>query len=113
MTVHVGGVFWRPGRVLVLTTPPRRPKAIARIRLIFERLKCRNFGMGFFIVPGDSYNRNHVLCLMVLCVGKVTGRAAEDVVLFTGTGTTGAVAKLVSALGLSGPLPAGHGREDR
>lgn len=45
--------------------------------------------------------------------GQVTGRAAEDVVLFTGTGATGAVAKLVSALGLSGPLPQGLDQEER
>ena len=36
---------------------------------------------------------------------KVTGKASEDVVLFTGNGTTAAVTKLVDALGLNIPLP--------
>ena len=44
---------------------------------------------------------------------NATVRAAEDVVLFTGTGATAAVAKLVSALGLAGPLPAGCSPDDR
>ncbi|CAM9887519.1 unnamed protein product [Pylaiella littoralis] len=44
---------------------------------------------------------------------KVTGRAAEDVVLFTGTGATAAVAKLVSALGLDRSLPPGCEPSDR
>ncbi|CAB1100192.1 unnamed protein product [Ectocarpus sp. CCAP 1310/34] len=44
---------------------------------------------------------------------KVTGRAAEDVVLFTGTGATSAVAKLVSALGLAAPFPPGWNPDDR
>lgn len=44
---------------------------------------------------------------------QVTGRAAEDVVLFTGTGATGAVAKLVNALGLSVPLPPGVKMDER
>ena len=39
---------------------------------------------------------------------KVTGRAAEDVVIFTGNGTTAAFNKLVMALGLHIPLPAGY-----
>lgn len=33
--------------------------------------------------------------------------------LFTGTGATAAIAKLVSALGLAGQLPAGAGPNDR
>lgn len=33
--------------------------------------------------------------------------------LFTGTGATAAIAKLVSALGLAGPLPAEAGPNDR
>lgn len=36
---------------------------------------------------------------------KITGRAADDVVLFTGNGTTSAVSKLVLSLGLHVPLP--------
>jgi selenocysteine lyase/cysteine desulfurase len=36
---------------------------------------------------------------------KITGKAAEDVVLFTGAGTTAAVRKLVDLLGLDAPLP--------
>lgn len=36
---------------------------------------------------------------------KITGRAAEDIVLFTGNGTTAAVNKLVLALGLHLQLP--------
>lgn len=36
---------------------------------------------------------------------KVTGRAAEDCVLFTGNGTTSAINKLVTALGLDKSLP--------
>ena len=36
---------------------------------------------------------------------KVTGKAATDMVLFTGNGTTAAVNKLVHALGLHLPLP--------
>ncbi|CAN0310699.1 unnamed protein product, partial [Hapterophycus canaliculatus] len=44
---------------------------------------------------------------------QVTGRASEDVVLFVGTGATSAVAKLVSALGLAGPLPPGWKPNDR
>jgi selenocysteine lyase/cysteine desulfurase len=44
---------------------------------------------------------------------KTTGRAAEDLVLFTGTGTTAAVNKLVIAMGLHVPLPAGYNEEDR
>jgi len=39
---------------------------------------------------------------------KVTGKAAEDVVIFTGNGTTAAVNKLVDALGLNLPLPHSH-----
>eukprot|EP01032_Pedospumella_encystans_P022559 gene22559-25560_t len=39
---------------------------------------------------------------------KVTGKAAEDVVIFTGNGTTAAVNKLVDALGLNLPLPQNH-----
>lgn len=40
------------------------------------------------------------------CVNaKITGRASEDCVLFTGTGATEAVHKLVQALGLASPLP--------
>ena len=38
---------------------------------------------------------------------KITGRAAEDVVLFTGNGTTASVQKLVYALGLHVPLMKG------
>ncbi|CAN0133888.1 unnamed protein product, partial [Phaeothamnion confervicola] len=38
---------------------------------------------------------------------KVTGRAAEDVVLFAGSGATAAVTKLVAALGLHRPPPPG------
>lgn len=37
---------------------------------------------------------------------KITGKAALDVVLFTGQGTTSAINKLVLALGLHVPLPA-------
>lgn len=36
---------------------------------------------------------------------KITGRAAEDIVLFTGNGTTAAVNKLVIALGINVSLP--------
>jgi selenocysteine lyase/cysteine desulfurase len=36
---------------------------------------------------------------------RITGRAAEDVVLFTGSGTTAAVSRLVASLGLHLPLP--------
>lgn len=36
---------------------------------------------------------------------KITGRGAEDSVLFTGQGSTSAVTKLVTALGLHVPLP--------
>jgi selenocysteine lyase/cysteine desulfurase len=36
---------------------------------------------------------------------KITGRASEDLVLFTGNGTTGAIRKLILALGLHTPLP--------
>ena len=39
---------------------------------------------------------------------KVTGRAAEDVVIFTGNGTTAAVTKLILSLGLHLPLPEGY-----
>ncbi len=39
---------------------------------------------------------------------KVTGKAAEDVVIFTGNGTTAAVNKLVDALGLNLPIPHNH-----
>lgn len=39
---------------------------------------------------------------------KVTGKAAEDVVIFTGNGTTAAVNKLVDALGLNLPIPPTH-----
>lgn len=61
------------------------------------------------------------ICALFECIGvfcslvwsKVTGRAAEDVVLFTGTGATAAVAKLVSALSLAGPLPPGSSPDDR
>jgi selenocysteine lyase/cysteine desulfurase len=38
---------------------------------------------------------------------KITGRAAADVVLFTGNGTTAAAHKLVESLGLKTPLPPG------
>lgn len=39
---------------------------------------------------------------------KVTGRAAVDVVVFTGNGTTAAINKLVFSLGFHMPLPAGY-----
>jgi len=39
---------------------------------------------------------------------KITGRAAEDIVIFTGNGTTAAVNKLVLALGLHLQLPDEH-----
>jgi selenocysteine lyase/cysteine desulfurase len=42
------------------------------------------------------------------CNAKVTGRAAEDVVIFTGNGTTAAINKLVLSLGLNTPLPKGY-----
>ncbi|CAM9617153.1 unnamed protein product, partial [Choristocarpus tenellus] len=44
---------------------------------------------------------------------KITGRASEDVVLFTGSGATAAVAKLVSALGLSQGISPGANVDDR
>lgn len=37
---------------------------------------------------------------------KVTGRAAVDVVVFTGNGTTAAINKLILSLGFNTPLPA-------
>ena len=39
---------------------------------------------------------------------KVTGRAAVDVVVFTGNGTTAAINKLVLSLGFNMPLPVGY-----
>lgn len=36
---------------------------------------------------------------------RIMGRASEDVVLFVGNGTTGAIAKLIISLGLKLPLP--------
>ena len=42
--------------------------------------------------------------LTIYC--QITGRAATDIVLFTGNGTTAAINKLVYALGLHQPLPA-------
>ena len=44
---------------------------------------------------------------------KITGRAAEDLVLFTGNGTSGAIQKLVLALELHIPLPQTAVEEDR
>ncbi|KAG5192248.1 pyridoxal phosphate-dependent transferase, partial [Tribonema minus] len=44
---------------------------------------------------------------------KITGRASEDCVLFTGNGATAAVAKLVQALGLCQQLPPGTPRNQR
>ena len=35
----------------------------------------------------------------------MTGKAAEDVVIFTGNGTTHAIEKLVVSLGLNLPIP--------
>lgn len=35
---------------------------------------------------------------------KITGRGAEDCVLFTGSGSTGAISKLIMALGLNAPV---------
>jgi len=43
---------------------------------------------------------------------KITGKAAEDVVIFTGNGTTNCIDKLVSALGLNAPLPEGFNAEE-
>jgi selenocysteine lyase/cysteine desulfurase len=36
---------------------------------------------------------------------KITGKASADVVLFTGNGTTAAIAKLITSLGLHIPIP--------
>lgn len=44
---------------------------------------------------------------------KITGRAAEDLVLFTGNGTSGAIQKLVLALELHVPLPSTAVEDDR
>ena len=44
---------------------------------------------------------------------KITGKAAEDLVLFTGNGTSGAVHKLVLALDLHIPLPTTASEDDR
>ena len=44
--------------------------------------------------------------------GGSGGRGAEDVVLFTGSGSTGAIVKMVAVLGLNRPLPEGHGADD-
>ena len=44
---------------------------------------------------------------------KVTGRAAVDVVIFTGNGTTAAINKLVLSLGFNTPLPPGYDDNDR
>eukprot|EP00656_Telonema_subtile_P037008 TRINITY_DN4108_c0_g1_i1.p1 TRINITY_DN4108_c0_g1~~TRINITY_DN4108_c0_g1_i1.p1 ORF type:complete len:1013 (+),score=253.27 TRINITY_DN4108_c0_g1_i1:135-3173(+) len=41
------------------------------------------------------------------CNAKVTGRGAEDVVLFAGSGSTAAVSVVVNVLGLNVPLPPG------
>jgi selenocysteine lyase/cysteine desulfurase len=44
---------------------------------------------------------------------KVTGRAAVDVVIFTGNGTTAAINKLILSIGLNIPLPAGYDESHR
>ena len=44
---------------------------------------------------------------------KITGRAAVDVVVFTGNGTTAAINKLILSLGLNTPLPAGFHESSR
>ena len=42
---------------------------------------------------------------------KVTGKAAEDVVLFSGNGTTSSIDKLVQGMGLNLPVPEGYDAE--
>lgn len=42
---------------------------------------------------------------------KVTGKAAEDVVLFSGNGTTSAIEKLVQSMDLNLPVPEGYDAE--
>lgn len=44
---------------------------------------------------------------------KITGRAAVDVVVFTGNGTTAAINKLILSLGFNTPLPAGYDESSR
>jgi selenocysteine lyase/cysteine desulfurase len=44
---------------------------------------------------------------------RITGRAADDVVLFCGSGSTSAVQKMVHVLGLNRPLPPGTPEEMR
>jgi len=43
---------------------------------------------------------------------KITGKAAEDVVIFSGNGTTSCVDRLVSALGLNAPIPEGFDADE-
>ncbi|RHY14008.1 hypothetical protein DYB25_001414 [Aphanomyces astaci] len=53
--------------------------------------------------------RHETRQIVAQCVNaKITGRGAEDVVLFTGSGSTGAIHKLVLALGLHVPIPDGR-----
>ncbi|ETW02336.1 hypothetical protein H310_05873 [Aphanomyces invadans] len=53
--------------------------------------------------------RHETRQIIAQCVNaKITGRGAEDVVLFTGSGSTGAIAKLVQALGLHVPIVDGR-----
>ena len=42
---------------------------------------------------------------------KVTGRAATDVVLFTGNGTTSSIDKLIQGMGLNLPVPQGYDKD--
>ncbi|OQS01596.1 hypothetical protein ACHHYP_00577 [Achlya hypogyna] len=55
--------------------------------------------------------RHETRQIVAQCVNaKITGRGAEDVVLFTGSGSTAAINKLVQILGLHVPLLPGVGR---
>jgi selenocysteine lyase/cysteine desulfurase len=44
---------------------------------------------------------------------RITGKAADDVVVFCGSGSTSAVSKMVHVLGLMDPLPEGTDPEQR
>jgi selenocysteine lyase/cysteine desulfurase len=58
--------------------------------------------------------RDEARKIVAQCVNaKITGRASEDIVLFTGNGSSGAVTKLILALNLHIPLPDYAADQDR
>lgn len=101
----------------------RRALSYADFTASGKSLRCIESYVGREVLPlyGNTHTSTSISGLQTTCFrhearqivaqavnAKITGRGAEDCVLFTGQGTTSAVAKLVTALGLHVPLLEGQ-----